>query len=541
MQRTLPVRRQPGPSPKKPMRDKPALVALRARTWLLALAWAGLLGLTGCARLPTQPDRPIAASTLTAPQAADTRLTRALKTGEHPPGLSAYRTLSDPLEAYAARMLLIQQAERTLDVQYYIWRQDTTGLLLLDALRQAGQRGVKVRLLLDDNGIGSLDAALSALNALPNIEVRLFNPFPVRWFKPLGYLFEFSRLNRRMHNKALIADAGAAIVGGRNIGDTYFGADAELDFADLDVLVAGAVAHETSVAFEAYWHSRLAYPLETLQPDPPPDEAIYHRILSATLQPGPVTRYHDAVEQTALTSALHQGQLKLTLAPIRLLHDPPEKAEGHLPPAQAMTHELGMALGEARHQLDLISPYFVPGDIGADQLAALAQSGVATRVVTNSLAATDVAAVHHGYARHRKTLLQAGAQLFELKPDHPAPHRSDRFKLGSSSASLHGKALVVDRSRVFIGSMNIDPRSVNLNTEMGVVIESASLAQAISDQLTQRLPALSYEVRLNGEQDIEWLEQTDHGPVVHQREPQASWWRRTWSGLLGWLPIEWLL
>lgn len=497
-----------------------------------------VLWLAACSGVPPMPPRD-ASVVLTATD--DTRIGQAVHAANPGDGRSGLRMLSDPLEAFAARMLLLATAERSLDVQYYIWRPDTTGTLLLDALRQAADRGVRVRLLLDDNGIAGMDPLLAALDAHPMAQVRLFNPYPNRWFKPWGYLTDFQRLNRRMHNKALLADVQAAIVGGRNIGDAYFGADPALAFADLDVLSAGPVAEKVGQSFDAYWNSALAYPLAALVSPGASDQAALQAQVQRVRALPEATQYVQALQQTELAQQLAAGPLVMEWVPVRFLADPPGKIEGEAAEASWMAHELTQSLGQARDTVDLISPYFVPGEGGTADLARQSASGVHVRVVTNSLAATDVAAVHAGYERRRVDLLRAGVHLYELRPDASAPQPS-AWRLGSSgAASLHGKTFSVDRRRAFVGSMNLDPRSIRLNTELGMVIDSPALAEAIAQTLDQWLPLHAYELRLIDGDRVVWVERTASGERIHDSEPGASVWRRMLVEVLSWLPIEGLL
>jgi putative cardiolipin synthase len=506
--------------------------------WARCLVLASALLLAGCSGLPPLPER-VASTHLGGTD--DTALGRAVRAADPRDGRSGLRALSDPMEAFAARMLLVRTAQRSLDLQYYIWRPDVTGTFLLEALRRAADRGVRVRLLLDDNGIAGLDPLLADLDAHDRIEVRLFNPYPHRGFKALGYLTEFGRLNRRMHNKALIADTQAAIVGGRNIGDAYFGADPLLDFNDLDVLAAGPVAVEVAEGFDAYWNSALAYPVSALVDDAPQDAGALARRIGEVGTDPDAARYRRALRDTPLAQELTAGTLALEWVPMQLVRDPPEKAEAQAAPSQWMAADLTAALGRARKEVDLVSPYFVPGKGGTAMLARYPASGVRLRVVTNSLAATDVAAVHAGYARRRVDLLRAGVRLYELKPD-PAASEAPRWRLvGSSAASLHGKTFALDRQRAYVGSFNIDPRSIRLNTEMGLVIDSPALATTISATLDEWLPANAYELRLGEEDRLEWVERTDAGEVVHREEPRASLWRRLLVAFLSLLPIDWLL
>lgn len=463
------------------------------------------------------------------------------------PGASGVRALPDPLEAFAARLLLARSAARALDVQYYIWHGDPTGLVLLDALREAAARGVRVRLLLDDNGIAGLDDALAALDALEHVEVRLFNPFANRRLRALGYVTDFSRVNRRMHNKSFTADGLATIVGGRNVGDEYFGAGEGTLFQDLDVLAVGPVAADVSAAFDQYWNSASAYPVALLAraPDASAREGLLRQTAEARATPR-AAAYAAALSRTPLARELQAQRLELEWVPVKLVADAPDKALGKAAPQELLAQRLRTVVGTPRREIDLVSPYFVPGVEGTRSLVELARSGVRVRVLTNSLSATDVTAVHAGYARRREALVRGGVRLFELRREsgggEPGEAPERQLFGGSSAASLHAKTFAVDRERVFVGSFNFDPRSVGLNTELGVVIESPRLAGALADGLDARLPQAAYEVapaaRGSG---IEWI---DHSGGAQRRlahEPQTGLLRRLGVSLLSILPIEWLL
>lgn len=325
-----------------------------------------MLALVGCSGLPPMPDR---VSSTRLPPADTTALGRAVQAANPGDGRSGFLALPNPQDAFVARMLLAQTAGSSLDVRYYIWRPDTTGLMLLQALAQAAERGVRVRLLLDDNGVAGMDPLLAALDAHPRAEVRLFNPYPQRSFKALGYLRDFARLNRRMHNKAFVADTQAAIVGGRNVSDAYFGADPALEFTDLDLLVAGPVADDIATTFDAYWHSAVAYPLSALVQEPP----------AAARAPSPDPRaatYAQGLRDSALARQIEAGQLELEWAPMRVVADPPAKAEGRAAPSEWMAADLVAALGPAQREADLVSPYFVPGAGGTQALARYPTQGV---------------------------------------------------------------------------------------------------------------------------------------------------------------------
>jgi cardiolipin synthase C len=495
----------------------------------------------GCASLPTlAPRAPTSAFTDT----GGTRLGAAIAplAAAHP-GMSGIYPLADGRDAFAARALLARRAERSIDLQYYIWRNDLTGMLLLDALRTAAARGVRVRLLLDDNNTAGLDPVLLALDRDPNIEVRLFNPFAVRGWRSIGYLTDFSRLNRRMHNKSFTVDNQVTVVGGRNVGDEYFGAADDLLFVDLDVMTIGPAVQAVSQDFDRYWNSRSAYPVSALADGGAGEgpEAIARQ--AGVLRGQPAARaYLEAIRTLPFVEQLAQRRLPLEWARARLVSDDPAKVLGSAPPQSRMAVKLRDLLGEPQRSLDVVSPYFVPGRETTDTLADMARSGVHVRVLTNSLQATDVAAVHAGYAKWRRDLLAAGVTLYELRrmDDVPPPGRSGG-RFGSSAASLHAKTFGVDGSRVFVGSFNFDPRSIDLNTEMGLVIDSPVLARQLDARLTADMPELAYDVRLGQDGKLVWRQQTGQGVVTYQDEPGTTVWKRMGVRVLSWLPIDWLL
>ncbi|MBA4094770.1 MAG: hypothetical protein C0489_11885, partial [Candidatus Accumulibacter sp.] len=369
------------------------------------------------------------------------------------PGRSGVHPLIDGRDAFAARILLARSAERSLDVQYYIWRGDLTGTLMLDTLRSAAARGVRVRLLLDDNNTGGLDPILAAFDREPNVEVRLFNPFALRRWRGFGYLTDFSRLNRRMHNKSFTADSQATIVGGRNIGDEYFGVAGEMLFVDLDVLAVGPVVRDVSQDFDRYWNSASAYPVAALVDgtDAEPPAALAQRAAALREQPG-AQRYLEAIRTSPFAEQLVQRRLPLEWSVTRLVSDDPAKVLGQADPEERMAVGLRKLLGEPKRQLDLVSPYFVPSKEAAQTLGDIARGGVRVRVLTNSLEATDVAAVHAGYAKWRRELIAAGVSLFELRrrwgPELP---QAGKGRFGSSASSLHAKTFGVDGRAVYIG------------------------------------------------------------------------------------------
>ena len=498
----------------------------------------------GCASLPSMPPRSASTASTAIQDTAGTRLgTAIVPLAAAHPGLSGFVPLAAGRDAFAARALLAQRAERSLDLQYYIWRDDLTGMLLLDALREAAARGVRVRLLLDDNNTAGLDPVLAALDRDPNIEIRLFNPFASRDWRSLGYLTDFRRLNRRMHNKSFTADNQVTIVGGRNIGDEYFDAAGDLLFVDVDVMAIGPVVQAVSHDFDRYWNSASAYPVASLVPagEAQAPGTLARRV--ADLRKAPAAQgYIDALRTLPFVEQLVQRRLPLEWAPARLVSDDPAKVLGNGQPEARVAVKLRDLLGQPQRQVDLVSPYFVPGKDTTRMLGDLARRGVKVRILTNSLEATDVAAVHAGYAKWRRELLEAGVQLFELRrvAANDAP-RERLGPLGSSGSSLHAKTFGVDGGRVFVGSFNLDPRSIELNTEMGFVIDSAALAGELDARLSQAMPGSAYEVKLEPGGKLVWLERTGQGVRRHETEPGTSAWKRASVRVLSWLPIDWLL
>ncbi len=514
------------------------------RGWRSRLALLLVVAQLGGCALPTLRQRPPSFALDDAPAAATALGRAAAPVCAAHPGRSGIHALADPGDAFVARALLAGAAERTLDVQYYIWRGDVTGTLLLQALAAAADRGVRVRLLLDDNGTAGLDDALAALDAHPNIEVRLFNPFAVRAPRLLGFLTDFPRANRRMHNKSFTVDNRATIVGGRNIGDEYFGAAAGTLFADLDVLAVGPVVGQVSSQFDRYWASASAYPLRGILAPAGPEALAELAGRARRLEDSPAAaRYVRGLRDSSFVRDLLAGRLALDWATTRMVSDAPLKGLGLASDGELLTHQLVTIVGAPSSELELISPYFVPTEAGLRAFVAQRANGVRVRIFTNSLEATDVVAVHAGYARWRKALLESGVVLYEMRRTAPPAlgrqRRAGRF--GSAASSLHAKTFVVDGERVFVGSFNFDPRSARLNTELGFVIDSPRLAQRIERYFTESIPQHAYEVRLDAHGRLYWLERRGGELVRHASEPGASLWRRAGAALLSVLPLEGLL
>lgn len=528
---------------------------------LLALG-AGLLRYAS--RLPSRIDEPESRSPdARADIAEETEFQRTgAELRDRHPGLSGLHLLPDAHDAFATRMLLAERAERTLDLQYYIWHGDRTGTLLLEALHRAAQRGVKVRLLLDDNGISGLDTVLAALDRHPNISVRLFNPFRIRFPKAIGFIADFGRLNRRMHNKSFTADGVATIIGGRNVGDEYFGGRDGGVFADLDVLTVGAAVPDMQRDFERYWSCPSAYPARQILPQVSAGQMAKLTKRASLIERDPSARQFVArLSSLPIIRELGEGTLPLEWCPVQLVSDDPAKAAGHASEEGLLAGKLEKAIGSPQHELGVIAGYFVPGERGTAELCGLAERGVAVTVLTNAFAANDVAMVHAGYAPSRKALLEAGVVLYEMFGDPVSSTKTDRRqgnKLGigsrlrgtgtgsaaalrSHASTLHAKTFTVDRERLFIGSFNFDPRSRDLNTELGFVIESPLLAGRVADAFRDTFPAHAYRVDINSSGQLAWTEQTDSGQVAYSREPNMRPIDHALVEVGQRLPIQWLL
>lgn len=497
---------------------------------------------TACASLPPLSGR---TPSYAADDTASTRLGSAFRESEQAhTGEDAFALLPNAVDALVARVVLAESADRTLDLQYYIWHDDLTGRELGAAVLRAADRGVRVRILLDDLGTNADDRLLLALDSHPNVQIRLFNPVADRTFKKLSALFHFARINRRMHNKAMIADNQAAILGGRNIGDEYFGASTTVAFGDLDVLVHGPVVHDVSDSFDAFWNSDSAYPIATLighKADPDALPAVRKK-LDEYLKSEQNSDYIEHAKDR-IGPYLANGATGYSWGHAALLHDDPAKVEQSRTETDThlMTQFRALML-QPRHDMLVVSPYFIPGQEGVAWLSKLSHDGVSVKVLTNSLASTDVAAVHAGYRRYREALISAGVHLYELRPN-PDEGPTKKSTFGSSRASLHAKTYVFDRQMIFIGSMNLDARSMDLNTEIGLLCESPDIAAEVADGIGSQLDRLAWRVELrpsaNGTLHPVWLQTAADGTVMqYDSEPEASSMRRLQVWFLGLLPIE---
>lgn len=518
--------------------------AMRDRVRIALLMWSIALG--GCAALPPLPPR---AETSAISDWATSDLGRTALASLPEPTRSGFRILPVPSAAYETRLALAALAQRTLDVETFVLASDDTGRYLLGALRDAALRGVRVRLLVDDLHTEGTDPMLDAFAAFPNVEVRLFNPFPAGRdayaTKMLASLGDFGRVNHRMHNKAYIVDNAWAVFGGRNLGDEYFMRAREGNFVDLDVLAAGPVVRELSRSFDAYWNSAFAYPFGDIRAprgSPAERRGNFDQLLAATALPpadetvpARLQKYIDA------PSDLARGMVALVAGDATVYVDPVDKAAGTRVADRAGTVRAGISneMRGADREVFVVSPYFVPGDLGMEAMTGLRARGVHLRLLTNSLAATDEPLVHAGYVRYRADMLRIGVEIFELSPGMSRHlHRLGRF--GDSLGMLHAKIVVIDRRRIFIGSMNLDGRSERYNTELGVLIDSADLAQDFLAMMDYETSAYRLQLDPAGAR-VQWLIRDGDEVLILDEEPEASFWRRLEIQLLGPLvPEGWL-
>ena len=501
--------------------------------------------ISGCATLPDNSTKPTSYA-ISDSQSTGIGLAVADDLQAHP-GQSGFSLLTNGLDAFAARAVLARAAERSLDVQYYFIHDDLVGRLFMDLLLEAANRDVRVRILVDDIHVTERAQTLLALAAHPNISVRTFNPFSRNLPRAWQYVSRLDEINRRMHNKAFIADNQGAIVGGRNIGDEYFAADPDFAFGDLDLLTFGPVVTQASHSFDQYWNSEYAYPLQLLTDEPSSSQvkAIYQKLKKhADTQAG--SAYVKAIAESELIEQLSDSSLKLYWGAANFVADAPQKID----PDIAIDENALPALVEreflnAESEIIVFTPYFVPGDYGVDGLSKLVAQGVEVKVLTNSLASIDHVIVHAHYAKYRRALLASGIKLFEVKASSDNRIESAKKFIGDSQAgALHGKAFVIDRNRIFVGSLNFDPRSFNANSELGIVFESSELAAVIARWFDINAPKVAYQVALNEDArngKMTWSTLENGEPIIFESEPDASCWDKTKMLFFRLLPVEPLL
>ncbi len=454
------------------------------------------------------------------------------------------RLLISGQDAFLARMELTEKAQKSIDLQYYIWNKDLTGRLFTNQLLEAADRGVRVRLLVDDMVLIDRDANGAILDSHPNIELRIFNPFSRKSSRVLQMLTHMTTITRRMHNKSFTVDGHVCILGGRNVGDEYFGANKQLDYGDLDALVVGPTVKEMETSFDQYWNSAFAYPITTLYKKVPNETEIAaaRKKLAALISTPEADRYRKALASSRLGDDMEKGTLDFEWAQARIIGDAPEKIASSRSATQLhLTSKLKPYFDQTKKELVIISPYFVPTKKGTTYLSDIARSGVKIHILTNSLASTDVFAVHAGYRKYRKDLLAAGIELFEVDyATKKAQGRDVKWLGGSSKTSLHAKSFVFDRQQAFIGSYNLDPRSAFENTEVGIIVDSPVIANKLASIFDKRSDKAVYRLELvKGK--LRW-QHTENGETkIYTKDPHTTFFQRLTPRLLGLLPLEWML
>lgn len=518
----------------------PLCGAKTGRRAFAALAAAVVLG--GCAAIPASDGaRPVSAA-IPATEATVLGAFALTNAADHP-GQSGFTLLTRGEQAYLARQDLVRLAARSIDIQYYIWEGDTSGKLLAAVLLEAAGRGVRVRILIDDIHTKGRDFNIAALDAHPNVEIRTFNPFGNRDARNWNLVTDFTRLNHRMHNKLFIVDDATVILGGRNIGDDYFGLNPRVNFRDLDVLAAGPIVSELSASFDAYWNSEWALPITALADDIPSPEqaaAVQAELLAwaANLADFP---YRLPATPAEAEASLRASLQPLVWAPAAVLQDDPGKAGGN--GESGVYDELLSDVMDVRHELLIEVAYFIPTPYGVELLGGLVDRGAEVRVLTNSLATNDLVPGHAGYSRYREDLLRRGVELYEFRPAATAPRAGWSPLAAHSRASLHSKVMALDGRRVFIGSFNLNPRSAELNTEVGVIIDSGELASRVIEFMnTGVTPQNAWQLHLatgdGRSTELVWTEAGDSEPVLYTHDPETSGWQRFTAWLIAMLPVE---
>ncbi len=456
------------------------------------------------------------------------------------PEESGFFPLVDGIDALAARLLLADRAERSIDAQYFLIHDDLAGHAFLEALMRAADRGVRVRLLIDDLHMGGHDAGLAAIDAHPNMDIRLFNPFRHRRIRALDAAGGLRRIVRRMHNKSFTVDNQITIIGGRNIGNEYFDASEDVKFGDLDVAAVGPVVQDVSTMFDSYWNHKAAIPMPAIRSVPGDPDAALRELrekVVRSITDVSESKYAEAIRSSIL-DRLQGNADAYTWAPYQLIYDSPDKSQpGEVATAASITEPLRKTVIDAQKELLVVTAYFVLRDQEIEAFREYRQRGIEVFVLTNSLASNNHTISHSGYAPIRKPLLEAGIRLFELKADASVPG-DERVGVEDAKSTLHAKTFLVDRKRLFIGSFNWNQRSRNIDSEVGVIIESEELAAEFAERFFATIEEQAYEVFLNEEGKLRWRGTEDGREVILIKEPQAGFWRRFSAAFLRILPVK---
>ena len=514
------------------MKEIPGYKFLRS-----SVMWLVFVIMAGCASVPLDYPR---VSTVALTDTHDTYLAkesavwrdgRLQENGFYP--------LTEGEDAFGARLALMDRAEVGIDAQYFLMKPDNAGLVFTDKLLEAADRGVRVRLLLDDVFTSVDDAYFSFMNAQPNVEVRIFNPISRKGLYAFNYLGHFSLANRRMHNKSFIVDNQVAIVGGRNIAAEYFQLETSGEFIDFDMLVTGPVVSEVSVEFDTYWNNELAMPVEALDksPDQETVQQEWEQVKAAMARAGN-TIYAKAVD-SPLIRQFSKDELDPYMAEARVIVDDPHKLRVEISEEQqTVKTEIAKVLSNAKQEIIIFTPYFIPGKSGIEFLRQLRAKGVRIVLITNSLASNNHTSVHSAYSSYRIDLLDMGVELWEARADAAKITVKAGDTTLSEPLTLHTKGILVDRKQVFVGSLNLDPRSIDLNTEMGILINSEALGARMADDALVDIPTIAYRLRLDEKHKIRWHATIDGREVVETREPLTSAWQRFMAWFLKIVPEQ---
>lgn len=516
----------------------------------ILLSFSLTLGLPACSTLPKQIEQPIQYAFQR--DTSTTSLAQIIEPlRQQNIGLTGYYVLYDPLEAFAARIQLIHKAEKTLDLQYYIWDNDKIGSIALHAIIEAADRGVHVRLLIDDNNAKKMEGIYLALDQHPNIDVKLYNPYRFRHLRPLDMVLDLKRINRRMHNKSFIVDNQIALIGGRNMSNQYYNVSDNYQFSDVDVLLVGAAADEIIHSFDEYWNDEYAYQVKTIVNSN--NYTLNFESLKSQLNEynhdASVQNYLDLANRSQNFNQWLDQNIQLDWVDAEVVKDSPSKIKSKAKKEEHLNFQLLQYLEKPEQSIDIISAYFVPEKMGTDRLIDMANDDVNIRVLTNSYNANDVPLVHAFYAKYRQKLLANKVQLYEFlaAPDaknlnentQEIAEKSKVSMKGLSRSSLHAKLMAIDEKQVFIGSFNLDPRSAYLNSEIGVLLNSPTLARTVHETMDQNLSKFAYELVLDANESINWkIKKSNDEIKTYTKEPKMKWYEKVAMKVISWLPIE---
>lgn len=499
--------------------------------------------LVACSSLPDNTTPPSTALY----QSDSSQLSVSVKEQRQKLGLASDETLMFLLEtgvdSFVTRIALIEDAQESIDLQYYLFHSDLSGGLIAAALWQAAERGVRVRLLVDDIDLDGQDKRIEGLNAHPNFEVRVFNPFIRGQSRMTQYVTGLGKVTRRMHNKSFTVDGSVAILGGRNLADEYFTASDEVSFGDLDVVFAGESVREVQQAFDLYWNDSLSYNIELLtdyRPQPSDLAALSARF-DAFIKDNKKSQYVEAVYDNHLIELIHENEKAQYVGKTVVLYDDPKKIVSSRDKQEYnLAPKLHPYVAATKEELIMISPYFVPGKEGLELIQEVVDRGVKVKIFTNSMMSNDVSLVHAGYSKYRKALLEMGVELYEIDSrelDDLYEKSNKKRPSNASKLSLHAKYYVMDRSMAFIGSFNLDPRSRNENTEIGILTESEELGRYLAQKFDNDIDVVAFKLTLE-DGDIVWTKMKDGKAIRYTNDPYSSWWDRAKNNMAKILPME---